>query len=228
MAVRPADLSATPRFIGGLLKIALFGSTGRIGSRILNEALARGHQVTAIVRDATKMPHTKPNLEFKTGDVLKPESVVVATKGHEVVISAYGPGAGDANQIATAAKSLVEGVTANQPMKLLVVGGAGTLEVSPGVRLVETPDFRPVAKKRALAHLEALETIRKAPFDWGYVSPSAEINEGTRTGHYRTGANQLLVDASGQSHISMEDFAAAILDELERPQFSRGHFTVGY
>ena len=105
------------------MKIALYGSTGRIGRRILNEALSRGHEVTAIVRDASHSNQSRPHLEFKTGDVLKPESVVAATKGNNVVISAYGPGAGDANQITAAAKSLVEGVGANQPMRLVVVGG---------------------------------------------------------------------------------------------------------
>ncbi len=210
------------------MKIALFGSTGRIGTRILNEALGRGHKVTAIVRDASQQTVKRPNLEYKTGDVLKPESVAIATKGSDAVISAYGPGAGDANQIVTAAQALVEGVGTNHPMRLIVVGGAGSLEVSPGVQLVDTPDFPPAYKKLALAHRDALEIIRKAPFDWTYVSPSAEIDEGSRTGHFRTGANQLLVDSSGRSRISMEDFAVAILDEVEKPKFSRARFTVGY
>ncbi len=210
------------------MKIALFGSTGRIGTRILNEALGRGHKVTAIVRDASQQTVKRPNLEYKTGDVLKPESVAIATKGSDAVISAYGPGAGDANQIVTAAQALVEGVGTNHPMRLIVVGGAGSLEVSPGVQLVDTPDFPPAYKKLALAHRDALEIIRKAPFDWTYVSPSAEIDEGSRTGHFRTGANQLLIDPGGQSRISMEDFAVAILDEVEKPKFSRARFTVGY
>jgi len=210
------------------LKIALYGSTGRIGTRILNEALARGHQVTAIVRDAAHMSDNRPNLEFKTGDVLKPESVAIATKGADVVISAYGPGAGDADQIAKAAESLVEGVGANQPMRLIVVGGAGSLELAPGVQLVDTPNFPPAYKKLALAHREALDILRKAPIDWTYASPPAEIDEGARTGHYRIGTDQLLVDQNGRSQISMEDFAAAILDEVEKPQFARKRFTVGY
>lgn len=210
------------------MKIALIGSTGKIGGRILNEALARGHQLTAIVRDATKMPDRRPNILYKTGDVLKPESVVAATQGNEVVISAYGPGAGDANQIATAAKSLVEGLTTNQPMRLVVVGGAGSLEVAPGKQLVDTPDFPVAWKKASLAQREALEILRQAPLDWTYVSPSAEINPGTRTGKYRIGTDQLLVDANGKSHVSMEDYAAAILDEIEKPRFSRRRFTVGY
>jgi putative NADH-flavin reductase len=212
------------------LKIALFGSTGRIGTRILNEALGRGHKVTAIVRDASQQTVKRPNLEYKTGDVLKPESVAIATKGNDAVISAYGPGAGDANQIITAAQALVEGVGTNQPMRLIVVGGAGSLEVSPGVQLVDTPDFPPAYKKLALAHRDALDIIRRAPFDWTYVCPSAEIDEGTgtRTGKYRTDTNQLLIDPGGQSRISMEDFAVAILDEVEKPKFSRARFTVGY
>jgi len=210
------------------LRIVLYGSTGKIGRRILSEALSRGHSVTAIVRDASHERSSRSNLEYKTGDVLKAESVAAATKGNEVVISAYGPGAGDANQIITAAKSLIEGVGGNQPMRLVVVGGAGSLEVAPGLQLVDTPHFPAAHKKMALAHREALQLYRAAPFEWTFVSPSEEINEGSRTGQYRTGGDQLLVGAQGKSHISMEDFAAAIMDEVEKPQFIRHRFTVGY
>jgi putative NADH-flavin reductase len=210
------------------VKIALFGSTGRIGQRILNEALTRGHRVIAVVRDATAPHGNNANLEFKTGDVLKPESVAVATKGAEVVISAYGPGAGDAGQIVTAAKSLVEGLAANQSTRLIVVGGAGSLEATPGVQLLDTPDFPSTHKKAAEAHRGALEILRKSSLQWTCVSPSAQIKEGTRTGRYRTGTNQLLADEKGRSWISMEDFAAAILDEVETPRFNGARFTVGY
>jgi putative NADH-flavin reductase len=206
----------------------MFGSTGRIGRRILNEALSRGHQVTAIVRDASTMHDNNKNLDFKTGDVLKPESVAVATKGADVVISAYGPGAGDANQVASAATSLVEGLNANHTVRVIVVGGAGSLQVSPGVQLLDTPDFPAAYKKPALAHREALEILKKSSLDWTCVSPSAEINEGARTGRYRTAKDDLLVDEKGQSRISMDDFAIAILDEVEKPHFSRARFTVGY
>jgi putative NADH-flavin reductase len=210
------------------MNIALFGSTGRIGKRILDEALARGHHVTAIVRDAAHASSTKLNLEFKTGDVLKAESVVVATKGNDVVISAYGPGAGDANQIVTAAKALVEGVGMNQPMRLIMVGGAGSLEVSPGLQLVDSPNSPSAYKKTGLAHREALAVLRAARFDWTYVSPSAEIVPGTRTGSYRIGTDQLIVNEKGESRISMEDYAKAIIDEAENPHFLRKRFTVGY
>jgi putative NADH-flavin reductase len=210
------------------LKIALFGSTGRIGRRILDEALSRGHNVIAVVRDATAVQNPNAGVEYRTGDVLKPESVAVATKGADVVISAYGPGAGDAAQITTAAKSLLEGTAANGQPRLLVIGGAASLEVAPGQQLLDTPDFPPAYKKTAEAHRSALEILKASAADWTDVSPSAEIHPGTRTGKYRIGRDTLLVDGSGRSHISMEDFAAAILDEIEKPQFRRARFTVGF
>lgn len=210
------------------MNIALFGSTGRIGRRIQNEALARGHHVVAIVRDPSAMRANNLNIEFRAGDVLKAESVAVAAKGADVVVSSYGPGAGDADQIVSAARSLIEGLATNQPIRLLVVGGAGSLEVSPGVQLLDTPDFPAAHKKTADAHRKALVILESCPFSWTCVSPPAEINEGIRTERYRIGTNQLLVDARGESHISMEDFAVAVLDEVEKPRFSRARFTVGY
>lgn len=210
------------------MKIALFGSTGRIGRRILDEALSRGHSVIAVVRDATVMQSENGKVEYRTGDVLKPESVTVATKGADAVISAYGPGAGDADQITTAAKSLIEGTAANGQPRLIIVGGAASLEVAPGQQLLDTPGFPPAYKKTAEAHRSALDVLKTSAVDWTYVSPSAEILPGKRTGKYRTGRDFLLVDESGKSRISMEDFAAAILDEIEKPQFRRTRFTVGY
>lgn len=209
-------------------KIALFGATGRIGSRILNEALARGHQVTAILRDAAYPLPPRHLLQCKPGDVLKPESVGLAVMGNDVVVSAYGPGAGGAEQIAAAARALVEGVGAEQPMRLIAVNGGGSLEVSPGVQLMDAPDFPHVWKRVAEAHREALAVYRAAPFDWTCISPAAEIEPGERTGRYRTATDQLLVDGSGKSHISMEDFAVAVIDEIEHPKFIRQRFTVGY
>jgi putative NADH-flavin reductase len=208
--------------------IALFGSTGRIGQRILHEALARGHKVTAIVRDATRASGGTPNLEFKPGDILKPESVVAATNGHDVLVSAYGPRAGDAKQIVTAAKSLVEAAGSMQPMRLIVVGSAGNLEVAPGVQLVDTPDFPAAWKASALAHRDAFEVYRSAGVDWTFVSPAAMIEPGARTGHYRVGSEQLVVNLEGKSRVSIEDFAVAIVDEIEQPRFRCKGFTVGY
>lgn len=215
-------------------KIALFGASGTIGQRILNEALSRGHQVTAIVRDASRAPEKRPNLEIKIGDALKSESVAAAIAGSDVVISSFGPRPGDPQQnLAAAAHSLIQGVDAASkraahPIRLIVVGGAGSLEVAPGVQLVDSPEFPAAWKPVALAHRDALAIYRKAAIDWTYVSPAALIQPGTRTGTYRTGTEQLVKDSAGQSRISAEDYAVAILDEVEKPRFARQRFTVAY
>jgi uncharacterized protein len=210
-------------------KIALFGATGMIGQRILSEAVSRGHTVTAIVRDSTREPELRPRVEFRPGDVLKAESVALAIEGNEVVVSAYGPGGGDSNQIVTAAKALIEGVVAEDSHpRLIVVNGAGSLEVSPGAQLMDTPDFPKVWKPLALAHREALDLFRASAIDWTCASPAAFIEPGKRTGRYRTGLDQLLVDDRGDSRISAEDFAVAVVEEIERRQFPRQRFTVAY
>jgi putative NADH-flavin reductase len=215
-------------------KIALFGATGMIGQRILNEALTRGHQVTAIVRDLSRLSEKRPNLEVKIGDVLKPESVAVAVRGNDVVVSAYGPGkGGDPHNLVTAAEALIEGIGADseqkgQRIRLIVVGGAGSLEVAPGVQLVDRPDFPAAWKSAALAARDALAIYRASDIDWAYVSPAALIQPGERTGRYRTAKDQLITDAKGESRISAEDYAVAIVDEIEKPQFIRQRYTAAY
>jgi putative NADH-flavin reductase len=215
-------------------KIALFGATGMIGSRILSEALSRGHQVTAIVRDPAKVTAKSPLLKVEIGDVLKPESVAVAIAGCDVVVSSYGPGrAGDPRDLLKAAESLIEGVgaaseTAGTPIRLIVVGGAGSLEVAPGVQLVDTPDFPAAWKPAASAARDALAIYRKSPIQWTYMSPAAMIQPGTRTGKYRTATEQLITDAKGESHVSAEDYAVALVDEIDNPRFERMRFTAAY
>jgi hypothetical protein len=211
--------------------IVLFGSTGMIGQRILAEASSRGHKVTAVVRETSRTGEHRANLSYRTGDIFKPDQVAAAAVDHDVVVSAYGPGTGDASLIVKAAHSLIEGLTRVEPIRLIVVSGAGSLEVKPGVQLVDTPDFPAAGKPAALAHREALDVFRKAgfaEFDWTAISPSAVIEPGTRTGHYRTATDQLIVDAKGVSRISAEDFAVAMIDEIENPKFDGKRFTVGY
>jgi uncharacterized protein len=165
------------------------------------------------------------------GDIFKPETVAAAAVDHDVVVSAYGPGTGDANLVVKAAHSLIEALTRVEPIRLIAVSGAGSLEVKPGLQLVDTPDFPPAWKPVALAHREALDVYRKAgfaEFDWTAATPSAVIEPGTRTGKYRTALDQLIVDAQGNSRISAEDFAVAIVDEIEKPKFDGKRFTVGY
>src|ERR1700761_7412300 len=213
------------------MKIMLIGSTGMIGSRIMNEALSRGHHVTSLMRDTSRTGEVKPHLEYVAGDIFNAESVADAAVDHDVVVSAYGPRAADAGLVVKAAHSLVEALTRVEPIRLIDINGAGSLEVAPGAQLVDAPNFPQEYKAVALAHRDALEVYRKAGFagfDWTAVSPSAVIAPGTRTGHYRTGTEQLLKDAKGESHISAEDFAVAVVDEIEKPKFKQQRFTVGY
>jgi len=209
--------------------IALIGGSGMIGQRILKEALSRGHKVVAIVRDPSRISEKNPNLEVKIGDVLKPESMALALRGTDAVVNSHGPGKGDPKEVITAAHALIEGIGSIKPApRLIVVGGAASLEIAPGQQLLDTPDFPAAWKGVASAHRDALGIYRKSPIDWTYLSPAAFIQPGTRTGKYRTGTEQLVRDAKGESRISAEDYAVAIVDEVEKPQFSRKRFTVAY
>ena len=165
------------------------------------------------------------------------EHVAAAIGGNDVVVSSYGPGKGDPQQLVTAAHALIEGVaSANKKSgtstRLIVVGGAASLKVAPGVQLLDTPEFPAAWKPVASAARDALAVYRtegtKAGIDWTYFSPAAMIQPGTRTGKYRTGTDQLVRDAKGESRISAEDYAVALLDEIETPHFSRQRFTVAY
>ena len=212
--------------------IVLVGSTGMIGQRILHEALERGHSVTAVVRDTSRTGEQRPHLDYRTGDIFKPETIAAAAVDHGVVVDAYGPGrSGDPNLVVKATHSLIEALTRVEPIRLIAVSGAGSLEVKPGVQLVDAPAFPAEWKAMALAHREALDVYRKAGFagfDWTALSPAALIEPGARTGHYRTGTDQLIVDDKGKSYISAEDFAVAVVDEIENPRFKGQRFTVGY
>ncbi len=200
-----------------------------IGQRVLQEALTRGHQVTAIARDPARVQQQE-NLRIAQGDAFSPESVAAAAAGHDVVISAIGPklGNGQERALVEATRALVEGVKQSGVSRLLVVGGAGSLEVAPGVQLVDTPEFPEFIREVALAHRDALAVLRAADLEWTSLSPAAMIAPGERTGQYRTGLDQLLVDDQGESRISAEDYAIALLDEAENPRHVRRRFTVAY
>ncbi|GIM46601.1 hypothetical protein DNHGIG_21500 [Collibacillus ludicampi] len=210
------------------MKIALIGATGTIGQRILQEALERGHQVTAIVRDPARLAIKHPNLQSVIGDIFNEESIAAAAAGHEAVISAYGPAHGQEQTLIDAVKSLVSGVQRAGVRRVLAVGGAGSLEVAPGVQLVDTPEFPSAWKSIALAHRDALEVYRTCDLDWTCLCPAALIEPGEKTGKYRIGTDQLVVNENGESRISAEDYAVAMIDELENPRFVRKRFTVGY
>jgi uncharacterized protein len=221
-------LSLKKKGMNGFMKISLIGATGMIGQRILQEALSRGHHITAIVRDPSRITLQHEKLHVVAGDIFDTDSITKIVKGHDAIISAYGPKAGEEKLLEEATRSLIQ-VAKQSGVRLLVVGGAGSLEVAPGVQLVDTPDFPDAWKPVALAARDALTIYRQEKeIDWTYLSPAALIEPGTRTGHYRTGTDQLVTDENGVSKISAEDFAVAMLDELENPRFIRKRFTVAY
>jgi uncharacterized protein len=212
------------------MKLILFGATGTIGSRIVKEALRRDHDVTMVVRDPDKLADVTSNerLHWVTGDILLPDSVARAVEGHEVVISAFGPRFGEEDELLEAARSLVEGVRDAHIRRLVVVGGAGSLEAAPGVWLMDTPGFPEEVKPLARAHAQAYEIFSQSDLDWTYLSPPAVIEPGERTGMFRIGTHRVILDEMDNSRISVEDYAVALLDEVEDPQFIRDRFTVAY
>src|SRR5579875_510258 len=211
------------------MNIVIYGASGMIGQRITQEALNRGHKVTAIVREPSRLTLTHPNLSVKAGNILDADDIARAVAGHDAVINATRQEADKPGQTyVDAAHALIEGLTRAGVRRLIVVGGAGSLEVAPGLQLVDTPDFPAAWRAGALAMREALPVYRSADLDWTYFSPAGFIAPGERTGHYRTGTDQLVTDEKGESRISAEDYAVALIDELETPRFIRRRFTVAY
>jgi len=212
------------------MKIALIGATGFIGSALLKEALARGHQVTALVGHPEKLAAT-PNLDAVRTDVLDGERLSEQLKGHDAVISAFsGHAQSDVyGYYMQGIRSIIDATRHAGVGRLLVVGGAGSLEVAPGVQVLDTPEFPAQWKGTAQGARDALALLKQeSALDWIMLSPSAMIAPGERTGKFRLGTDQLLVGADGESRISVQDYAVAMIDELEQPAHARSRFTVGY
>ncbi|MEO3791672.1 NAD(P)H-binding protein [Nonomuraea sp. B10E15] len=212
------------------MRITLFGAAGAVGTRTLAEALSRGHDVTAVVRDPARRPLPHSGAKIRRGDASDIGDVAALSAGQDLVISATRPGPGREHELVTAAESLLAGVSVTG-VRLLLVGGAAGLTVpgTGGLTVVDAPDFPPSWRPIALACEAQLAACRTAPrADWTYLSPPALLEPGERTGRYRLGADELLVGADGRSVISMEDLAVALLDEAERPRHRRRRFTVAY
>jgi putative NADH-flavin reductase len=203
------------------MKIAVIGASGNAGSRITAELARRGHSVTAIARHPERIA-AQANVTPTAGDVMDQAGLARLLAGHDAAISSIHFLASDPAKLIGAAKDSKVG-------RYLVVGGAGSLEVAPGVRLVTTPGF-PVAYKaeaeKGAAFLDLLRAEKE--LNWTFLSPSALFTAGERTGKFRLGTDQLLTAADGKSSISFEDFAVALADEIERPAHIRQRFTVGY
>ena len=212
-----------------MMRLLLYGATGMVGQRILAEATERGHEVTAAARNPDRVQEL-PGVTLRQGDVLDADSVASLAEGHDAIVSAVGPGhAGDPYFLVEAARVLIAAAE-RTGARLVVLGGAVCTEDEPGLLPAATTDFAATWMGLVPAHREALDLYRSAParVDWTSVSPAATVELGERTGRYRTGGDQLVVDEQGQSRISAEDLAAAILDEVEQPRHRRQRFTIAY
>jgi putative NADH-flavin reductase len=202
------------------MKVALIGASGQAGSRIVAELSRRGHSVTGIARDPSKIA-ALPDVTAKAGDVYDKAGLARLLAGHDAVVSSVHFSASDPDILIAAVREA--GVK-----RYFVVGGAGSLEVAPGVRLIDTPEFPELYRAEATAGGVFLQKLRgTTDLDWTFLSPSAMFIAGERTGKFRLGADQLLVGENGSS-ISFEDFAIAAVDELETPKHLKQRFTIGY
>jgi len=207
------------------MKIALIGATGYVGAKLLAEALDRGHQVTAVVSDAAKLPGHSA-LTGVSADATDVDALAELVAGHDLVISSYNPGR---DSTGTGTQAITDGVKRGGVARFLVVGGAGSLKLPSGGRVVDQPDFPAEWKEGALRTSAFLDRLRgEDELDWVFLSPATMLVPGERTGHYRTGKDDLLTDGAGESRISLEDYAVAMLDEAERPLHHRERFTVAY
>lgn len=202
-------------------KLAIIGATGRAGGRLLEEALRRGHTVTAIARNTSSLSG-RAGVACRDVDVHDAAALAQAVAGHDAVFSA-------AHFSGIPADAIISAVKRAGVKRLLVVGGAGSLLAAPGLKVIDTPNFPAEYKAEASAGAAYLEQLRQeSDLDWSFLSPSAEFVEGERSGAFRLGQDDLLVSAQGRSWISFEDYAIAMLDEFEQPAHSRQRFTVGY
>lgn len=234
------------------MHIGVIGATGGIGSRVVTEALDRGHHVTAFSRDATRVDEDRSNVVWKSVDVLDAVAVAAVIPGLDVLISGFQPGnaardiadtvalsIADPTVYATAARALLKALESHPRTRLIVIGGgAGSLEIEPGVvradsdeLLHEALDAIGLPREYSAAvrgHRDALNVLRTSNRLWTYFSPAEDIAPGERTGRYRIGGDQPVLDADGRSRISMEDAAVALVDEAELPRFVQRRFTIGY
>jgi len=214
-------------------EIVLIGASGFVGSAILNEALDRGYKVTAVVRHPEKITAVSKNLVIKQGDVSFIETVAEVSKGADTVISAYNPGWKNpklAEETTKVYKAILNGVKQAGVKRLLVVGGAGSLFISPGKRIMDTgsipESYLPAV--RALAEVYLIDLMAEKSVDWVFFSPAGILEQGLRTGKFRLGKDDLIVNEKGESKISVQDYAVAMIDELEKPAHHRERFTIGY
>jgi putative NADH-flavin reductase len=209
------------------MKVVLFGATGKSGSRLMHELVTRGHTVTAVARDVSKLPAVA-GVTARQDDLSDAQRTAELVRGADAVISAYAPPANDTDELVGVTRRQVIAVREAGVDRLLVVGGAGGLEVAPGVSLIDSGHLPAPHLPIATSHVKALEVLSNWDVDWTYVAPAAFFEPGERTGKFRTGTNELITATNGESRISMEDYAIAMVDELESGANRRKRVSVGY
>jgi putative NADH-flavin reductase len=215
------------------MKIAIVGATGFIGSKVRDEAVSRGHVVTAITRSPEKLPEGDRIIPARA-DVNDVPTLTTYMRGQDAVIHAFAPGRGIDPEVLMEKQragtlSIIAATKASGVKRLLAVGGAGSLEVRPGVAHFDTPEFPPEYQGGARATAQIKDLLRaEKDLDWTFLCPSTSIFPGERTGKFRLADDRLLIGADGLSRVSVEDYAVAMIDELENPRHTGHRFTVGY
>ena len=231
--------------------VGVIGATGTIGSRIVTEALDRGHRVTAFSRDVSGIQDGRENIQWKNVDATDADGIAAVLPGLDILISGFGAGnaandpadavaraIADPGIYARAAAALLTALESYSQLRLIVIGGAASLEVKPGLVFADSDELLNAAidgfrlpREYAAAmrgHGDALNLFRTSNRLWTYLSPAVEIAPGERTGRFRIGGDQPVMDAEGRSRISVEDAAVAVLNEVELPRFVQRRFTIGY
>ena len=214
------------------MKIAIIGATGYVGSAVLNEALHRGHEVTAIARNTDKITIKNAKLKVVSANIDDSDNLAKILAGHDAVVSAFNAGLTNPNlynDFIKGSETIQQATRLSGVKRFLIVGGAGSLEIAPGLQLVDSPEFPKEWKTGATAARDYLNILKKEKdLDWTFLSPAIELHPGKRTGVFRLGTDQPVFDDKNQGKISVEDLAVAIIDELEQNQFIKKRFTVGY
>jgi len=216
------------------MKIVVLAATGQAGRTILSELISRGHQVKAVARNPAKLPDS---IECVSDDLSNIERIAEIIEGADAVVSAYGPPKDDprffsdvtyTDQLVNVTERIVDAVFKAEVPRLIMVGGCGSLEFSSGVSVLKSGHWPEKLIPIALSHMKALASLKASEITWTYFSPPMQIEPGVRTGKFRLGADSLILDPKGKSWVSFEDYAVALVDELERPQHERLRFTIGY
>lgn len=220
------------------MQVALVAATGRAGSRILKELVSRGHSVTALVRDITRLPEDLPEtvtpVPIDLADVGRISKVIT---GSDALISAYGPSRDDyrfnstpnyTDQLLSVTRRLVTAVHVSKTPRLIVVGNAGSLKFNAGGTVTESGLWPKHLKPIAASHSKTFEALQGSEVNWTYFCPAMLMTPGERTGTFRLGGDVLIQDAQSRSHVSFEDYALAMVNELENPAHERQRFTIGY